>query len=357
MKNKFLFIDRDGTIIDEPAVDFKVDSFNKLKFKKNVFSSLLNLKNHNYKFVMITNQDGLGTKEFPNSKFYLIQNFIIDVFLSQEIKFCEILICPHYISDNCKCRKPKTEMLIPIFKKYNVDMENSFVIGDRETDIKLAENIGIQGILYGKKHYDWNKIEKKIINNNNFIIIRRKTKETKVKVTLNLEKYIDSNINTGIKFFDHMLCQFAFHSRIFLKIKSVGDICVDDHHTVEDVAITLGQALFKTIQKRVGINRFGFGIVPMDESISRCVLDISGRPYIHFISNLNNVFLGNFNLNMVKHFFSSLSYSMRSTIHIKSNGENDHHICESIFKSFGVAFRNAIFITSNIVQSSKGVLL
>ncbi|WP_343184108.1 bifunctional histidinol-phosphatase/imidazoleglycerol-phosphate dehydratase HisB [Buchnera aphidicola (Ceratovacuna keduensis)] len=355
MKNKFLFIDRDGTIIDEPINDFKVDSIEKLKFKENVFTSLLNLKKKNYKFVMVTNQDGLGTNEFPEDKFYFVQNFIIKMFLSQKIKFYNIFICPHYIFDNCKCRKPNIGMLSEFLKNNKLDKNNSFVIGDRDTDIEFANNIGIKGILY-KKNYNWKKVEKKILYYNN-ITIFRKTKETSIKIKVNLEKYYNSNINTGIKFFDHMLNQLAFHARIYLYIKSIGDINIDDHHTVEDVAITLGKSFLKSIVLRTGINRFGLGIVPMDESISKCVLDISGRPYICFKSNLKNKFLGNFNLNMVKHFFYSLSYSMKSTIHISSYGENDHHICESIFKSFGIALRKAIFINSNYVQSSKGILL
>ncbi|WP_343154851.1 bifunctional histidinol-phosphatase/imidazoleglycerol-phosphate dehydratase HisB [Buchnera aphidicola (Pseudoregma panicola)] len=355
MKNKFLFIDRDGTIIDEPINDFKVDSIKKLEFKKYIFTSLLNLKKHKYKFVMVTNQDGLGTNEFSKKKFYFIQNFIIKIFLSQEIKFYDIFICPHYVEDNCKCRKPNIGMLTKFLKNNKLDKKNSFVIGDRNTDIEFANNIGIKGILY-KKNYDWKKIEKKILYNN-IITIFRKTKETNVKIKVNLEKYSSSNIDTGIKFFDHMLNQLAFHSRIYLYIKSVGDLYIDDHHTVEDVAIALGKSFLKSLVFKNGINRFGLGIIPMDESISKCVLDISGRPYICFKSNLKNKLLGDFNLNMVKHFFYSLSYSMKSTIHISAYGENDHHICESIFKSFGIAFRKAIVINSNYMQSSKGILL
>ncbi|BGI51317.1 MAG: bifunctional histidinol-phosphatase/imidazoleglycerol-phosphate dehydratase HisB [Buchnera aphidicola (Ceratovacuna japonica)] len=355
MKKKFLFIDRDGTIIDEPITDFKVDSIEKLKFKKNIFVSLLNLKKKKYKFVMVTNQDGLGTKEFPKKKFYFIQNFIINIFLSQKIKFCDVFICPHYISDNCKCRKPNIGMLSNFLKNNNIDKKNSFVIGDRNTDIEFANNIGIKGILY-KKNYDWEKIEKKILYSDTITIIR-KTRETDIKIKVNLEKYFNSYINTGIDFFDHMLHQLAFHARIYLYIISKGDINVDDHHTVEDVGITLGRSFLKSLRFKTGINRFGLGIIPMDESISKCVLDISGRPYISFKSNLKDKLLGRFNLSMVKHFFYSLSYSMKSTLHIESYGENNHHICESIFKSFGIAFKQAIFVNSSYTQSSKGILL
>ncbi|WP_343191890.1 bifunctional histidinol-phosphatase/imidazoleglycerol-phosphate dehydratase HisB [Buchnera aphidicola] len=356
MKKKFLFIDRDGTIIDEPTEDFKVDSIKKLKFKKNVFISLLNLKKNDYNFVMVTNQDGLGTKNFTKKNFYFVQNFIINIFFSQGIEFYKIFICPHYDTDNCVCRKPKIGILKKFFKNNHMDVNNSFVIGDRKTDIEFAKNIGIKGILYTEE-FGWKNIQNKIINYNDDITVHRKTKETDIKIFVNLNKFNISKIDTKINFFNHMLNQLAFHARIYLCVKAIGDIHIDDHHTVEDVAITLGKVFFNAIKKMNGINRFGFGIIPMDESVSECVLDISGRPYICFKSNLKNTILGDFNSNMVKHFFYSLSYTMKSTIHIKAFGENDHHICESIFKSFGIALKNAISINSNYVQSSKGTLL
>ncbi|WP_343188284.1 bifunctional histidinol-phosphatase/imidazoleglycerol-phosphate dehydratase HisB [Buchnera aphidicola (Ceratoglyphina bambusae)] len=357
MKKKFLFIDRDGTIINEPLSDFKIDSINKLKFEKNVFSVLSSFKKKDYHFVIVTNQDGLGTKEFPKEKFNYVNNFIINVFLSQGIKFYDFFICPHYLKENCKCRKPKIGLLKKFIKNNKIDKKNSFVIGDRKTDIEFAKNIGIKGILYNKNSFNWSKIKKKIIYSNEIIKFNRITKETNVLINLNINKYVKSKINTGIKFLDHMLEQFSFHAKIYLFIKVIGDLHIDDHHTIEDVAISLGRSILTAVKKRKYINRFGLGIIPMDESISKCVLDISGRPYIKFNTNLSGNILGDLNLNMIKHFFYSLSYSMKSTIHFKSFGENDHHICESIFKSFGVAFRKAIFSNCNNIPSTKGVLL
>ncbi|BBI01100.1 imidazoleglycerol-phosphate dehydratase [Buchnera aphidicola (Nipponaphis monzeni)] len=355
MFEKILFIDRDGTLISEPKKSFQVDNFKKLIFEPNVITTLSILKKNHYKFVMITNQDGLGSKQFPLHKFNLVHNFMLDVFLSQGIKFKDILICPHTLQNNCICRKPQITMLKSWLKEGLLDKNNSYVIGDRQTDMELAKNMNITGIQYGK-NISWNDIQKKLIKKNRTSSIFRQTKETKVHVELNLDNYKNSFIDTKIKFLDHMLEQIAIHSNIYLKIYSEGDWKTDDHHTVEDIGIVLGKALKQAIGNKLGINRFGFFTLPMDESIASCILDISGRPHVSFYATFKYQKIGDLSTEMIEHFFQSLSYSMNITIHLNAIGKNDHHIAESLFKAFGRSLKQAIIIKGNKLPTSKGML-
>jgi len=355
MLEKLLFIDRDGTLISESKTNYQIDSIEKIEFEPKVIKSLISLKKYGYKFIMITNQDGLGTSNFPYSSFDIPHKFMLKVFESQGIVFDKILICPHTVEDHCSCRKPKLEMVRPWLNNETIRKKVSYVIGDRKTDIELAENMGINGILYNRRNLNWSQIVSKITKNNRYAKIFRQTKETKIIVEVWLDKKNSSIINTGLMFFNHMLEQISVHSGITMKIIAQGDIYIDDHHTIEDTGICLGQSLLEALGDKIGINRYGFTL-PMDDSQATCVLDISGRPYLDFKAQFKNKKIGDMNTEMVEHFFYSLSYSMKSTIHISSSGKNDHHQIESIFKVFGRVLKEAIRVEGNQLLSSKGIL-
>jgi len=354
VKKKTLFIDRDGTLIDEPINTYQVDSINKLVFKKNVISSLRRIIEFGYKLIMVTNQDGLGSKNFPLEDFNIPHLFMLNIFRSEGVIFDEILICPHYPEDNCRCRKPKINMIKPWL--HTIDRKNSYVIGDRDTDMELAKNIEIPGIQYKENIFNWIDIEKYIIKYNRYSKIVRITKETAVhiKVWLDLEEET-SQINTGIKFFDHMLEQLSVHSGICMNIFTQGDLEIDDHHTIEDTGIVLGEALLQALGNKNGLCRFGF-YLPMDESKSNCIIDISNRPYFSFKANFNYKMVGDMSTSMVEHFFYSLCYSMKITLHLYAEGKNDHHCIESLFKVFGRALRQSVKIKGNVLPTSKGIL-
>ncbi|QJC28538.1 bifunctional histidinol-phosphatase/imidazoleglycerol-phosphate dehydratase HisB [Enterobacteriaceae endosymbiont of Plateumaris consimilis] len=354
MLNKVLFIDRDGTLISEPDGDHQIDHINKLIFEPNVIITLSQLIKFSYSLVIITNQDGLGSKNFPKQSFDISHNFMINVFKSQGIEFKNVFICPHYLKDNCICRKPKITML-KSYLNNTLDKKNSYVIGDRLTDMELSKNIGIQGILYNKNKYNWNNILLKLTKNNRYAIVKKITKETIVLVEVWLDKKGKSSINTGINFFNHMLEQIAIHGDFILNINVQGDLHIDDHHTIEDTALTLGSALLKALAYKKGINRFGF-VLPMDDSLAECAIDLSGRPYLQYYATFNHNKIGDFNTEMVKHFFYSLSYSMLCNIYLKVKGDNDHHKIESLFKSFGKSLKQAINIINDVIPSSKGIL-
>lgn len=353
MKQKMLFIDRDGTLIDEPKNTFQVDQINKITFKKNVITSLYKLMNIGYKFIMITNQDGLGTKSFPLEKFNIPHFFILNIFQSEGIIFEDILICPHFQHDNCECRKPKTKLLNKWLNK--IEKTRSYVIGDRKTDMDLAKNLKLEGIQYKDNNFNWKDILQKIIKKNRFGEVFRKTKETSIHVKVWLDLENSSNINTGINFFNHMLEQLSVHSGISIYIQAKGDLEVDDHHTVEDIGIALGEALLQALDNKNGISRFGF-VLPMDESISKCVIDLSNRAYLNFKGSFRYKTVGDLSTDMIQHFFYSLCQSMKITLHLSFKGSNDHHCVESVFKAFGKALRQAIKIEGETLPTSKGIL-
>ncbi|QIQ41714.1 MAG: bifunctional histidinol-phosphatase/imidazoleglycerol-phosphate dehydratase HisB [Buchnera aphidicola (Microlophium carnosum)] len=353
MKNKILFIDRDGTLIDEPINTYQIDSISKLIFKKNVISSLRKLIKLGYKLIMVTNQDGLGTKNFPLENFNVPHIFMLKIFRSEGVIFDDILICPHFLDDHCECRKPKINMIKPWLNK--IDLKSSYVIGDRSTDIELSKNLRIKGIQYQENICGWVDIEKYIIKHNRYSRIIRKTKETTVHVDVWLDLEETSKIDTGIKFFDHMLEQLAVHSGICMNVSTQGDLHIDDHHTIEDTGIVLGEALLQALGKKNGLCRFGF-YLPMDESKSNCIMDISNRPYLNFKANFNYKMVGDLSTDMVEHFFYSLCYSMKITLHLYAEGKNDHHCIESLFKVFGRTLRQAIKLEGNVLPTSKGIL-
>lgn len=352
---KILFIDRDGTLIEEPA-DEQVDALEKVRLVPGVIPALLALKDAGFRFVMVTNQDGLGSASFPQPDFDRCQTHIVSLFRSQGINFDPVLICPHFAADACDCRKPKTGLLTRFLAATAIDTDNSAVIGDRESDMQLARNLGLRGLEIGPADgQDWNTVRASLVSSQRAATIKRNTKETLITVAVNLDEVAPVKVASGIGFFDHMLEQIASHGAFSLQLSCNGDLQIDEHHTVEDAAICLGSALREALGEKRGIGRYGF-VVPMDESEARVSIDLSGRAAFLFDGTFSREQVGGLPTELVPHFFQSLSESLGAALHIEVRGENNHHMIEACFKCVGRALRQALQIVDTELPSTKGVL-
>jgi imidazoleglycerol-phosphate dehydratase/histidinol-phosphatase len=355
---RILFLDRDGTLNEEVA-DEQIDSLAKIRLMPGVIPALLELKHAGYSFVVVTNQDGLGTPRFPREAFELAQNFILDLFRSQGIEFEAVFLCPHFKHEDCGCRKPKLGMIQEFLAANEIDKAHSFMIGDRETDLQFAGNMGVQGLrvtLRGDPRETWPAIAARILSAARRAQVRRKTKETEVVVEVDLSRDAPGVIATGLGFFDHMLEQIAKHGGFALNLRCSGDLEIDEHHTVEDCALALGAALRQALGDKRGIARYGF-LLAMDEAEAQIALDLSGRAYFLWQGSFNRERVGELPTELVPHFFRSLAESLGAALHITVHGDNSHHMIESCFKGVGRTLRQAIRSEgSTEVPSSKGTL-
>ena len=373
MTKKALFIDRDGTLIVEPPVDYQIDSLEKLVFYPKVIRNLHFIcRNLGFELVMASNQDGLGTESFPENTFWQAHNKMIQTFAGEGIYFDDILIDRSFSTDNAPTRKPRTGM----FAKYlsgDYDLTQSFVIGDRLTDMELAKNLGCKGILLNDGHLlddhlylkeicilattDWDRITELLFAGERTAIVQRKTKETDIYVSLNLDGNGSCDISTGLGFFDHMLEQIGKHSGMNLIIHTRGDLQVDEHHVIEDTAITLGEALHTALGDKRGIERYGF-CLPMDDCLCSVALDFGGRPWLVWDAEYRREKVGDMPAEMFLHFFKSLSDAAKMNLNIKAEGANEHHKIEGTFKAFARALKMAIRRDINHfdLPTTKGVL-
>lgn len=375
---KVLFIDRDGTLIKEPA-DEQIDSFEKLEFYPEVFTYLNKIASElDYELVMITNQDGLGTDIYPENTFWPVQDFIVHAFKNEGVEFADIYIDKTFPKDNAPTRKPKTGLLTKYFEP-EYDTENSFVIGDRLTDVELAKNLGAKGIFIDNKTglglgeikssntelesyiglrantwkaiYDYLKLERRTVT------LKRTTKETNIEISINLDGTGKSDISTGLHFFDHMLDQVARHGQIDIELKAEGDLEVDEHHTIEDVAIVLGEVFAKALGSKLGIERYGF-CLPMDDSLAQVAIDFGGRNWLVWDADFQREKIGEMPTEMFMHFFKSFTDGAKCNLNIKADGDNEHHKIEAIFKAFAKSIKMAVKRDAEkmILPSTKGQL-
>ena len=377
MKKKVLFIDRDGTLVIEPPVDYQLDAFEKLEFYPKVFRNLYFIRQKlDFELVMVTNQDGLGTPSFPEETFWPVHNLMLQSFKNEGIEFDNILIDRSFPEDNAPTRKPRTGMLTAYLHNPDYDLPGSFVIGDRATDVQLAQNLGCKAILLQPDKNilagsgledtcvlattDWDRVAEFLFAGERIAEVCRKTKETDIRIRLNLDGNGTCHIDTGLGFFDHMLCAFARHGRFDLKVSVRGDLHVDGHHTVEDTGIVLGRALAEALGEKAGIERFGSAFVPMDEALVLAALDISGRGQLHWDVEAPFGMVGDFDTQLAREFFIALAANAGITLHIRQlAGDNVHHIFEAAFKAAGRALRQAVAVDPALggaVPSTKGVL-
>lgn len=353
-----LFIDRDGTLIEEPQ-DFQVDRFEKLRFVAGVIPALLRLRDAGYAFVMVTNQDGLGTDAFPQQDFDGPHALMMQVFESQGIVFREVLIDRSLPADNAPTRKPGIGLALEYQRDRDIDWTRSAMVGDRESDNAFARNLGIRAFQLRTPQFggewDWDGIAHELADAPRRSRVERRTRETRVQVSVDLDLARDPKVRTGLGFFDHMLEQLGKHGGFALELDCAGDLHVDEHHTVEDSALALGQALRDALGDKRGIGRYGFTL-PMDESLATAALDFSGRPHFVFEGGFRRERIGDLPTELVPHFFRSLCEGAGLNLHVQVRGDNDHHQVEACFKVVARALRQAIRREGRDLPSTKGSL-
>lgn len=387
-----LFVDRDGTLIEEPA-DFQIDSYAKLRFVRGVIPAMLKLRDAGYEFVMVTNQDGLGTDSFPRWSFDGPHQLMMQVFESQGIVFRDVLIDTSFPAENLPTRKPGIGLALPLMKDRGIDWERSAMVGDRETDNGFAANLGIRAFQLRTEQFggqwDWAGIAHALAERPRTAQVRRNTKETRVEVSVDLDRAAEPKVATGLGFFDHMLEQLGKHGGFALELRCEGDLHIDEHHTIEDSALALGQALREALGDKRGIGRYGFEpragqggeqgveqaaeqaapqgdaaaaaaahefVLPMDEALARAALDFSGRPYFVFAGRFARERVGDFPTELLPHFFRSLCETAGLNLNLNVEGDNDHHKIEACFKAVARALRQAVARQGRELPSTKGVL-
>lgn len=353
-----LFVDRDGTLIEEPA-GFQVDSYAKLRFFAGVVPALLKLRDAGWQFVMVTNQDGLGTDAFPQEGFDGPHALMLQLFESQGIVFRDILIDRSFAAEDLPTRKPNIGLALPLLKDRSIDWARSAMVGDRDTDLQFAHKLGIRGFQLKTAHFggqwDWAGIAHELADAPRRAHVRRTTRETGIEVALDLDASAEPHARTGLPFFDHMLEQVGKHAGIALSVVAEGDLHIDEHHTVEDTGLALGQALREALGDKRGIGRYGFTL-PMDETLASAALDLSGRPYFVFEGAFRRERVGDLPTELVPHFFRSLCDAAGLNLHITVRGDNDHHQVEACFKAFARALGQAVRREGRALPSTKGAL-
>ena len=358
MSAPILFIDRDGTLIEEPA-DFQIDAYDKLRFVPGVIPALLKLRDAGYEFVMVSNQDGLGSEHYPQADFDGPHGLMMQVFESQGITFREVLIDTSWPEENLPTRKPGLGLVMHYLRERSFDPARSAMVGDRETDNAFAANLGIRAFQLRTAQFggewDWAGIAHELADAPRRAEVRRDTRETQVRIRVNLDRVAEPVISTGLPFYDHMLEQIGKHGGFALEVQTTGDLHIDEHHTVEDTALALGQALREALGDKRGIGRYGFTL-PMDEAQASVALDFSGRPWLVFEGEFSREKVGDLPTELVAHFFRSLSDAAGLNLHLSVRGDNDHHKIEAAFKALARALRQAIRREGKELPSTKGAL-
>jgi len=352
-----LFVDRGGTLIEEPP-DNQVDRLDKLRLLPGVIAALSELRRAGYRLVMVSNQDGLGSPRYPRERFEQVQAFLLHLLASQGIEFDQVFICPHLQQEQCLCRKPRTGLVTEYLRQRPIDRARSAMVGDRDTDLEFAQDLGIRGLRVSVDaepdgEHSWPGITRTLLARR--AQLSRKTRETDIELKLQLDSGADCHIATGIGFFDHMLEQLARHAGFTLQLSCRGDLHIDEHHTVEDCALSLGEALRQALGDKTGIGRYGF-LLAMDESEAQVAIDLSGRPYFVFEGQFGREQVGALPSELVPHFFRSLAQSLGAALHLTVRGENTHHMIEACFKGVGRALRPALRRDGYELPSTKGTL-
>ena len=353
-----LFIDRDGTLIEEPD-DYQIDAYEKLRFVRNVIPALIKLRDAGWQFVIVSNQDGLGTDAYPQHTFDGPHALMMQVFESQGITFRDVLIDPSFPADNSPNRKPGIGMMVGYLQDRTIDWSRSAMVGDRPTDVQFAQNMKIRAFQLATEEFggewDWDGIAHALADAPRQAVVERNTKETRIRIAVDLDAAGPTAISTGLPFFDHMLDQIARHGGFALQVETKGDLHIDEHHTIEDTALALGQALREALGDKRGIGRYGFTL-PMDETLATAALDFSGRPYLVFACDFKREKVGDMPTELVQHFWRSLCDASGMNLYLKVDGDNDHHKIEAGFKAFARALRQSIARVGTELPSTKGAL-